>query len=215
MNVEYLTQEQEAYLESYFKNEVQPMLSPQIIDKHHPFPFLKNKETYICIQLQTKGEFVKLAMIPASTGFERIVFLPFDKTKFVLVEELVLKYCEQIFQSYVVVGKTTFRVTRNADINVEEALYDHDMDYRSAMEELVKKRRKLMPVRIEFQNRAEDSIVEQLCSKLELSGDRLFFIQTPMDLKFGFLICCMFERTARGSCFILRLPATSGQVQYG
>lgn len=216
LNVEYLTQEQEAYLESYFKNEVQPMLSPQIIDKHHPFPFLKNKETYICIQLQTKGEFVKLAMIPASTGFERIVFLPFDKTKFVLVEELVLKYCEQIFQSYVVVGKTTFRVTRNADINVEEALYDHDMDYRSAMEELVKKRRKLMPVRIEFQNRAEDAIVEQLCSKLELSGDRVFFSQTPMDLTFGFLLCCMFERTGTRELFYPSLaPQPPVMVQSG
>ncbi len=150
LHAENLTAEQESYLEQYFKNEVLPMLSPQIIDKHHPFPFLKNKETYICAQLHTKGQFVKLGIIPASTGFERMVFLPFDKTKFVLVEDLIYQYCEQIFEGYVVVAKTIFRVTRNADINVEEALYDHDMDYRSAMEELVKKRRKLMPVRIEF-----------------------------------------------------------------
>ena len=155
-------------------------------------------------------------MIPACTGFERIVFLPFDKTKFVLVEELVLKYCEQVFQSYVVAGKTIFRVTRNADINVEEALYDHDMDYRSAMEELVKKRRKLMPVRIEFQNRAEEAIVEQLCSKLELSSDRVFLNQTPMDLTFGFLLCCRFERTGEKELFFPPLaPQHPVMVQSG
>lgn len=195
LHAENLTAEQESYLEQYFKNEVLPMLSPQIIDKHHPFPFLKNKETYICAQLHTKGQFVKLGIIPASTGFERMVFLPFDKTKFVLVEDLIYQYCEQIFEGYVVVAKTIFRVTRNADINVEEALYDHDMDYRSAMEELVKKRRKLMPVRIEFKNYASDAIVEQLCRKLELNSDRVFLTQTPMDLSFGFSLCDRFERS--------------------
>lgn len=195
LHAENLTAEQESYLEQYFKNEVLPILSPQIIDKHHPFPFLKNKETYICAQLQTKGQFVKLGIIPASTGFERMVFLPFDKTKFVLVDDLIYQYCEQIFEGYVVVAKTIFRVTRNADINVEEALYDHDMDYRSAMEELVKKRRKLMPVRIEFENYASDAIVEQLCRKLELDSDRVFLTQTPMDLSFGFSLCDRFERS--------------------
>ena len=164
-----LTEEQTVFLENYFRGEILPMLSPQIIDKHHPFPFLRNKETYICTQLKTKGEFVKLAIIPVSTGFDRIVYLPFDKNKFVLLEELVLRYCEHIFQGYVVVAKTIFRVTRNADINVDEAMYDHDMDYRSVMEEMVKNRRKLMPVRVEFQGEASEAIIDQLCKKLELT----------------------------------------------
>lgn len=201
LNVKNLTQQQKNYLEEYYKNEVLPMLSPQIIDKHHPFPFLKNKETYIGVQLQTKGQFVKLGIIPASTGFERIIFLPFDQTKFVLVEDLIYQYSDRIFESYVVEAKTMFRVTRNADINVEEALYDHDIDYRSAMEELVKKRRKLMPVRIEFKNHAEDAIVDQLCSKLELAKDRVFFTQTPMDLSFGFALCDWFKRKEKNELF--------------
>lgn len=216
LDAEKLTEEQESYLERYFTNEVLPMLFPQIIDKHHPFPFLKNKETYICTQLQTKGDFVKLAIIPASTGFERIIFLPFDKTKFVLVEDLVFKFCEQIFQSYVVSAKTIFRVTRNADINVEEALYDHDMDYRSVMEELVKKRRKLMPVRVEFQNHASEAIVEQLCKKLELDFDRVFLTQTPMDLSFGFVFYDRFERGGNKELFYPPLtPQLSGMIRPG
>ena len=194
LNLAMLTDEEDAFLAQYFRDEIQPVLAPQIIDKHHPFPFLKNKETYICAQLQTKGDFVKLAMIPVSTGFDRIIYLPFNQKKFALLEELVLKYCEQIFQGYVVVAKTIFRITRNADINVDEAFYDHDMDYRSVMEELVKNRRKLMPVRIEFQWSVSEAIVEQLCKKLELARERVFICQTPMDMGFGFALCNRLER---------------------
>ncbi len=201
LNPETLTEEQSAYLQSYFQNEVLPMLSPQIIDKHHPFPFLQNKEIYICAQLKTKGEFVKLAIIPTSIGFDRLVFLPFEKNKFILLEELVHKYCQTIFESYVVEAKTIFRITRNADINVDEALYDHDMDYRSVMEELVKSRRKLMPVRIEFEGAAEHTIVDQLCKRLELGHERVFFSSTPLDLSYGFSLCSRFERQGVAELF--------------
>ncbi|MEM1485391.1 polyphosphate kinase 1 [Oscillospiraceae bacterium PP1C4] len=216
MSIDAMTAEQSSYLERYFKNEVLPMLSPQIIDKHHPFPFLKNKETYICAQLQTKGEFVKIAIIPISTGFDRIVYLPFDKSRFVLMEQLVLKYCEHIFQSYVVVGKTIFRITRNADINVDEALYDFDMDYRSAMEEMVKNRRKLMPVRIEFQGQATGAIIEQLCRKLELSRERVFHNLTPLDMSFEFTLCARFERHGERELFYPPLtPQDSPLIRQG
>lgn len=213
MNMDALNEEQERFLREYFQQEVMPMLAPQIIDKHHPFPFLKNKETYICTQLQTKGDFIKIAIIPVSTGFDRLVFLPFDKEKFVLMEELVLRYCDTIFENYVVVAKTIFRITRNADINVEEAMYDHDMDYRSVMEELVKNRKKLMPIRIEFQGIARPAIVEQLCSKLELTGDRVFFNQTPLDMSFGFSMYSMFEhKTPKELFYPSLLPQLSPDV---
>lgn len=201
LRMDALTPEQESFVASYFKAEIMPMLSPQIIDKHHPFPFLKNKETYICAQLQTKGEFIKLAIMPISTGFDRLVFLPFDKNKFLPVEEIALKYCAHIFDSYNVVCKTIIRVTRNADISVDEALYDHDMDYRSVMEEMVKNRRKLMPVRLEVQGPANAAILEQLCKKLELSAERVFHNSTPCDMSFGFSLCARFERQGAKELF--------------
>lgn len=214
LDMDALTEEQAVFLEGYFHNEIQPLLSPQIIDKHHPFPFLKNKETYICAQLQTKGDFIKLAIIPVSTGFDRLVFLPFERDCFVMLEELVLKYCEYIFQGYVVVAKTTFRITRNADINVDEALYDYDMDYRSVMEELVKSRRKLMPVRIEFQGEDCGAISEQLCRKLELSPERVFYSATPMDMSFGFALCAKYERHGAKHLFYPALvPQDSPSIQ--
>ncbi|WP_243007326.1 MULTISPECIES: polyphosphate kinase 1 [Anaerotruncus] len=214
LDMDMLTEEEEAFLEGYFRTEILPILSPQIIDKHHPFPFLKNKETYICTQLQTKGEFVKIAIIPVSTGFDRIVYLPFEKNRFVLIEELVLKYCEHIFQNYVVVAKTIFRITRNADINVEEAMYDHDADYRSVMEELVKNRRKLMPVRIEFFGQVTGAIAEQLCRKLELTQERVFRGNTPLDMSFGFKLCSHFERQGMKELFYPPLtPQQSSMIR--
>lgn len=200
LNPQQLTKEQAAYLEGYFNNEVRPMLSPQIIDKHHPFPFLQNKETYICAQLKTKGEFVKLAIIPLPC-LERLVFLPFDKNKFILMEELLHQYCQKVFEGYIVEAKTIFRITRNADINVDEALYDHDMDYRSVMEELVKSRRKLMPVRIEFQGQVSQAIVDQLCKRLELSSERVFRSETPLDMSYGFALYSRFERLGMTDLF--------------
>ena len=202
-----LTPEQEQYLCEYFTREILPVLSPQIIDKHHPFPFLKNKEIYICTQLKTKGDFVKLAIIPVSTGFNRVIYLPFDKDKFVLLEDLVYRYCEQVFESYTVVAKTIFRIVRNADINVDEALYDYDMDYRSVMEEMVKNRRKLMPVCIEFQYGVSDPICEQLRSRLELERDRVFISQTPTDMSFGFTLAAEMQRRGRRELFYRELRA--------
>lgn len=216
LRMDSLTAEQETFLSDYFIREIQPILSPQIIDKHHPFPFLKNKETYICTRLKTKGEFVKLAIIPVSTGFDRILYLPFDKKKFILIEELVFSYCQRVFDSYEIEEKTVFRVTRNADINLDEAMYDHDMDYRSVMEELVKRRRKLMPVRIEFQNDAGEAIVERLCSQLELTEDRVFYSGTPLDMSYGFSLASHFERQGEKELFYPVLtPQNASMIEPG
>lgn len=216
LQMDHLTEEQETFLSDYFNREILPILSPQIIDKHHPFPFLKNKETYICTRLKSKRDFVKLAIIPVSTGFDRILYLPFDKNKFVLLEELVFNYCQRIFDRYEIEEKTIFRVTRNADINLDEAMYDHDMDYRSVMEELVKRRRKLMPVRIEFQDGAGQAIVDRLTSQLELTGDRVFYSTTPLDMSYGFSLASHFQRMGEMDLFYPVLtPQNSAMIQPG
>ena len=201
VDLDLASPQEREFLEAYFLREVLPLLSPQIIDKHHPFPFLKNKETYVCVQLRTKGEFVKLGIIPAPVGVERVVRLPFKPNAFVLLEELILHYCAHIFQGYTVAAKTIFRITRNADINMEEALYDHELDYRSAMEQLLKNRRRLLPVRIQFQGGASEAIVDQLCRKLELDRQRVFFNQTPLDMSFGYALCAQLERQGRTGLF--------------
>ncbi|MCM1330583.1 MAG: polyphosphate kinase 1 [Ruminococcus sp.] len=174
---------EEDYLKVYFTTEILPLISPQVIDKRHPFPFLKNKEIYAVAHLESKSS-VKLAIVPASGSFSRIIFLPGAKHRFMLVEELILHYMPLIFENYKILDKSLMRITRNADINMEEALYDHDVDLRDVMSELLKKRKKLSPVRMELSRKLGSEAVEYLCEKLELSKEQVFRLKTPLDLSF-------------------------------
>lgn len=178
-----LSKEEESYLRVYFTAEILPLISPQVIDKRHPFPFLKNKEIYAVAHLESKSS-VKLAIVPASGAFSRIIFLPGSKHRFMLVEELILHYMPLIFENYKILDKSLMRITRNADINMEEALYDHDVDLRDVMSELLKKRKKLSPVRMELSRKLSAEAVAYLCEKLELKPAQIFRIKSPLDLSF-------------------------------
>lgn len=184
-----LSKEEESYLRVYFTTEILPLISPQVIDKRHPFPFLKNKEIYAVAHLESKSS-VKLAIVPASGSFSRIIFLPGTGTKqrFMLVEELILHYMPLIFEHYKILDKSLMRITRNADINMEEALYDHDVDLRDMMSELLKKRKKLSPVRMELSRKLGGEAVAYLCEKLELKPEQVFRMKSPLDLSFVYAL---------------------------
>ena len=178
-----LSDKEEEYLKVYFTSEILPLISPQVIDKRHPFPFLKNKEIYAVAHLESKSS-VKLAIVPASGSFSRIIFLPGTKHRFMLVEELILHYMPLVFEHYKILDKSLMRITRNADINMEEALYDHDVDLRDVMSELLKKRKKLSPVRMELSRKLGSEAVDYLCEKLELAKEQVYRLKSPLDLSF-------------------------------
>ncbi|MBD5141100.1 MAG: polyphosphate kinase 1 [Ruminococcus sp.] len=178
-----LSDKEEDYLRVYFTTEILPLISPQVIDKRHPFPFLKNKEIYAVAHLESKSS-VKLAIVPASGSFSRIIFLPGTKHRFMLVEELILHYMPLVFEHYKILDKSLMRITRNADINMEEALYDHDVDLRDVMSELLKKRKKLSPVRMELSRKLGSEAVDYLCEKLELAKEQVYRLKSPLDLSF-------------------------------
>ena len=139
------------YLQLYFEREIMPLISPQIIDKRQPFPFLKNKEIYVGVNLASKSGDVRLGIISSSGLFNRLIILPSgeNSVKFVLAEDLICFFAEQVFNKHQVLEKTIFRITRNADINVEDS-DELEIDFRTAMEELLKRRRRLAPVRLEL-----------------------------------------------------------------
>lgn len=183
VNFRQLSKDEESYLRVYFTAEILPLISPQVIDKRHPFPFLKNKEVYAVAHLESKSS-VKIGLVPASGAFSRIIFLPGSKHRFMLVEELILHYMPLIFENYKILDKSLMRITRNADINMEEALYDHDVDLREVMSELLKKRKKLSPVRMELSRKLGGEAVTYLCEKLELKPEQIFRTKSPLDLSF-------------------------------
>ena len=180
-----VSKKESEYLERYFLSEIAPVISPTIVGKRQPFPFLKNNEIYAVVVLQTKSGKEKLGIIPCSnTGFKRLVELPTAGT-YMLVEELILHYIPKVFERYNIKAKSLIRVTRNADIDAD-ALYDEDLDYRDFMTELIKRRKKLAPVRLELTREMDGEIVDILCDYLELDSNHVFQVQSPLDLSFVF-----------------------------
>lgn len=211
MKISSLTPEEEGYLRAYFNSEIRPLISPQVVDKRHPFPFLKNKEIYAVTHLESKNS-VKLGIIPAGGSFPRIIPLP-DKSRFrfLLAEDVILHYCGSVFENYRLLDKALIRITRNADINMEEGLYDHEVDLRQVMEELLKKRKKLAPVRLEISGKLGKEAVEYLCRQLELSNEQISECSAPLDMGFIFSLRNRIEKAHPEMFFepvSPRLPAT-------
>lgn len=192
INFRSATIEEQQYLQEYFKKEIKPLVFPIIVDKKNPFPFLKNKEIYCAVQIQSKSNNVKLGIVPASGQFNRVIRLS-NGNRFILAEDLILHFAPTIFKNYKVVDKTLFRLTRNADITVEEGLYDQDFDFRAAMEELCKKRKKLQPVRMQLSETFSYPALQFLCKKLDLDESHIFYLKTPLDLSFVGIIRDMLD----------------------
>ena len=177
-----LSKQQEHFWKTYFQREVLPLLSPQIVDSRHPFPFLSNKDIYYIAQLRSKNEGVSYGIVPVSSQFERVLFVKDgEMTCFAFVEELIAHYAASIFSASTVQKQCLFRVTRNADITVDEGMMDHDVDFRDVMSELLKKRRKLAAVRLQFWPEAHQEIVKFLRDKLEVPADRCYTQTSPLD----------------------------------
>ena len=189
-----LSKEDEHFWKRYFQSELFPILSPQIVDSRHPFPFLRNKEIYLGVLLHEKHTSEHtLGIVPITSQMERMHFVRKDnETYFALTEELVLHYAALIFGKENVQEKCLFRVTRNADIDVKEGMMDHDIDYREIMADLLKRRRKLAAVRLQVIP-AAPQVAQLLCSRLELTHKRVFVQKSPLDLSFFYKLTSRME----------------------
>ncbi|MBP3488557.1 MAG: polyphosphate kinase 1 [Roseburia sp.] len=176
--------EDKEYLKNYFTESILPLLSPQVIGKKQPFPFLKNKEVYAVVVLGTKNS-DKLGIIPCSNNvFERLVKVPSGKGRYILVEELILHFLPLVFERYTIKSKSLIRIIRNADIDVDEAFYDEDLDYRDSMEKLIRVRKRLCPVKLEHSRVLDDTVIEKLRRELGLFPEQVFFSETPLETSF-------------------------------
>ena len=156
--------------------------------KRQPFPFLRNKEIYAVVVLETKSGKEKLGIIPCSSGmFKRLIELPGKRGTYILAEEVILHYMPEIFKGYRVKAKSLIRITRNADIDAD-ALYDEDLDYRDFMVEVIKQRKKLAPIRLELSREMDGEVISTLCHYLDLDRDYVFYNEGPLDLSFVYEI---------------------------
>ena len=188
LNFHKIEKEDRNYLERYFEAEVAPVISPSIVGKRQPFPFLRNKEIYAVVVLETKKGKEKLGIIPCSSaGIQRLIPVPGKTGTYMLSEELILHFVSKIFKGYHIKAKSLLRITRNADIDAD-ALYDEDLDYREFMVELIKARKKLAPIRLELSREMDGDVVETLCEYLEVDKNYVFRGDIPLDLSFVFQI---------------------------
>ena len=202
------------YLEGYFKSEIAPLISPTVIGRRQPFPFLKNKEIYAVAVLGAKGKKDRLGIIPCTSNiFGRLIAVPGMPGTYMLAEELILHFAPVVFKGYKIKSKSLLRITRNADIDAD-ALYDEDLDYREFMAGLIKQRKKLAPIRLELSRDMDKKGIAVLCEYLELDENHVFMSSTPLDLSFVFQIQDLLRKNPE-LYFPKRTPQKSNQFQDG
>lgn len=204
INFNKLSAEEGKILEEYFDREIAPYLSANIVSKQQPFPFLKNKDIYAVALLESKGGKTRTAIIPCSNNvFRRLIDIPTRKGTFLLSEELILQFLPKFFKNYSVKEKSLIRVTRNADIDTE-MIYDEDLDYRDAMENLIKERKRMNPVRMEFTGTLNKKMMHALCKTIHVEKEHVFRSEVPLDLSFVFAIQSYLKNTNAGELFYPR-----------
>lgn len=186
VNFNKLTEQDAKALETFFDANIAPYLSPIIVGKQQPFPFLANKELNAIVLLKSKNGKNKMGIVPCSnTIFPRLISVPSKPGTFMLCEELILHFVSKLFEHYSVGEKSIIRITRNADIEAKDVL-DEDLDYRNMMEHLVKQRKRMSPIRIELSRAINDKAKKELSEILGINETHMINVDTPLDLKFVF-----------------------------
>lgn len=204
MDTQHLNKLDEQIVQKYFAENIRPLLSPQIIDRQHPFPFLKNKEQFVLTVLenkekekdkdkskdksQTKGDSLQLGIVPFSHLPPYFIFTLNQRRRVLFTADIILYCAQKLYGKQKVVEKHIMRVTRNADISVDEGLYDFDIDFRGVMEEMLKKRRRLDVVRLQFSSMPGERVVNFLCKKFKVTLACFLVQSIPLDFSFGFAL---------------------------
>ena len=184
---EFLTDSQRAYVHDYFKENIRPLLSPQIIDRSHPFPHLKNKALYAAALLSDRSKTV-LGIIDIPKSVPPILMLPGAQIKYVRTEAVVAAHLKKTFKIYDVVEQAVISVTRNADISMDEEKFDEDNpDFLNYMAKLLRKREKLAPVRLELQGKAT-RLAKQLAASLKLDMRQVYTCDCPLKLNYAYML---------------------------
>jgi polyphosphate kinase len=188
LGIKQLTKKQSEFLEKYYAYEIKPFINAFVIDKHHPFPFLEGKNIYAALKLTLKSG-ITLGLISCTDKFERVIFLPsqLGEIEYILAEDVILHFAAQHFAGYKIEEKTLIRVTRSADINIDESR-DDEMDYRESMTELISRRRRLCPVRLQISKNVSDFFLGMLTDRLEIEKNQVFLEKSPLDMKYVFAV---------------------------
>ena len=184
LNMEQLGAEERKYTETFFDSYISPILSPQIINAHHPFPHLTNKALYVVVLLKIQDK-TAFGIVPIPPAQERVLCLPGKACRYILLEKVICWYTDRLFDNCKVQAKTIVSVTRNADINVS-SLVDEDEDFRYQMKKILKKRARLAPVRLEYYGEIHEKLEKFLRDRLNLKKEQVFGSKAPLEMSYVF-----------------------------
>lgn len=195
---EALTADELKFVKEYFTNYVQPILSPQLVDEHHPFPFIASKQICVVGKVQRKKS-VSLGIVTIPPALPPILYMPGKKIRYIHIEDIIFMYFENIFERYTVSDKNIFCATRNADINPNDEAYEINEDFRSKMKKLLKKRKRLAVVRLESLNEFDEYTKNLLCTKLSVTDNQIFATKSPLSLGYVFGLQSKFNQDQNDS----------------
>ncbi len=172
-----LDKEQRREIKSIFFEQIYPVIIPIAIDATHPFPHLNNLSFGLALTLVDNHDNLKHGLIRIPRILPR--FIQLGKT-FVPIESVVENYIKDLFPGYTKLASTPFRVTRNADIAIEEEEAD---DFLEILEEGLRARNKGTLVRLELMKGANQDLVNFLNSHMKLREEDIYFYRdTPLNL---------------------------------
>ena len=187
LTMDSLAPDEQKYIKRYFKDIIAPVLSPQIVDSHHPFPHLEGKVLHIAALLSHKKT-ERLGLLPVPASLPPVVFLPETPSRYILTEDILLAYADHVFEMYDILEKTVLCVTRNADIQVDDETFGVEGgDFRKKMEKLLRQRRRMAVVRVEINRPISDHFKEHFRSRFEVNDAQIFLSRTaPLKLGYAF-----------------------------
>ncbi len=171
------------FLKTYFKTQLLPILSPQIVDINHPFPHLQNKSVYVVARLHGKDRSL-FGIVPVPPSAPEVVYLPGEGLRYVRTEQLLLDNLKRVFDPYGVAEKNCVCVTRNADIAPQDEGFDVDDDFRCQMQKLLHKRKRMAVVRLECAAPLSEALSAFLCKRCHVAPAQIFLSQAPMRMGF-------------------------------
>lgn len=174
-----LTDEEKATMRRLFAERIFPVLTPLAVDPSHPFPYISGLSVNLAVLLKNPHTGARqFARVKVPTILPR--FLSLGRTRFVAIEDVIARHLDQLFAGMQVLEWSTFRVTRNEDVEVEE---DDAENLLFALEkELLRRKVGRPPVRLEVQDDIDPAILELLISELDVSEREVFTLPSPLDL---------------------------------
>ena len=187
LSIKELEQQEKKYVKKYFKDQILPILSPQIVDANHPFPHLLNKELYVIASLKQNGTSM-IGIVPVPQFVSDILYLPGHDIRYIRMKKVIMEYLDVVFDKYEVSNKNYICVTRNADVSPDDEALEINDDFRLLMQETLHKRRRMAVVRMETAEPLDKELEKYFCDKFKITPAQIYRTKMPMKLDYIFSI---------------------------